>query len=505
MQRLSIIIMFLTAFAKLFGFLREMILPAYYGAGAISDAYIFANNLPSTLFTVVAAAFVSGFIPMFTRISQRDEKEANQFMANVQNIMLLACAIITGFTLLFPEVIINVFLDNSNLETMTWAVAFLRITVFGTFFVSIIQLTTGYLNIKESFILPTLLPISMNIIVITCIAISTKTTPYILAYGSLLGNVVQGLIIYFYAYRKGYRHRMMINFKDENLKKMLALSVPVILSSGFGFIGSSVTQRFASNEFTGGISILNYANKLIGFVQGMFITTITTVTYPSIAKYAALGEKEKFNNSVNQSLVGMALFVVPAAIAFFALSNPLIALVFQRGKFGPEQTALTAPLFQALAFSLIGIGFREIFTRIFYSHQDMKTPLIYSIVFVIINIGLNIVFVYIFNIGIAGLGISTSVAHIVAMLLMAYSTKKKIGFGNLRALIVDLVKIAGSSVLMGIGAYYLFQIMAGIVSSTIAVIFTAFCGVVFYGIMVILLRVSFADQFIMKFREKFGG
>lgn len=505
MQRLSIIIMVVTALAKVFGFARELTLSYFYGAGAISDAYIFANGLPATLFTVLAAAFVSGFIPMFTRIAQRDEKEANQFMSNIFNIMLLFCVVITGLTWLFPEAVVHIFLKDISAETLMYAVAFVRVTIFGAFFVSIVQLTTGYLNIKESFILPAILSLPMNLVVIAFIALSRSTTPYILAYGSLLGNVVQGVIIYAYAYKKGYRHQLRINFADENLKKMLILSIPIIFNNVFNQVGTVITQRIASSEIEGGVSILNYVNKLIAFVQGLFITSITTVTYPSIAKYAALNNKERFDSAVNQSISGMALFVVPAAFAFFALSTPLVTLAFGRGEFGSEQIALASPLFQMLSLGLIGIGIREIFTRVFYAYQDMKSPMVYSIVFVVLNIVLNYVFVYWFNFGLTGLGISSTIAHIVSMVLMTIGIKRRIGFSEIKDLMIDLAKIIASSIIMAAAAYVLHRFLAAKLSSTmITTILTAGVGVIIYGILVVVLKVSFIEQLLTKLKSRFA-
>ncbi|WZU00063.1 hypothetical protein MGH68_10520 [Erysipelothrix sp. D19-032] len=109
MKRITILMMLLSILSKLFGFAREITLSTTYGAGAISDSFIFAYNLQSTLFSVFVAAFVTGFIPMFTRIEREDgEERAIEFTNNVQNVMLVIAIIVSALVFIFTEQFISI-------------------------------------------------------------------------------------------------------------------------------------------------------------------------------------------------------------------------------------------------------------------------------------------------------------------------------------------------------------------------------------------------------------
>lgn len=500
MQRLSVIIMVVTAIAKVFGFLREWVLAQTFGAGMVSDAFVFAFNTPTTILSIFFAAFVAGFIPIFTRLEKNSEEKANEFMSNIMNIILIISVIVTGFTFLFPEVLVRVFVNYEDVQTFQLATSFLRITMFSSFFISIIQLTTSYLNVKESFILAAGISIPMNLVLVGTMYLANRTgVNMILPYGTLIAIIAQAMIIYGYAYKKGYRHSFRINFADENLKTMLVVSIPIILSSVFAVFGTTVTQQFSGNV-VGGNSSLNYANKLIGFVQGIFITSISTITFPSIARHAANGDRKSLESSFAQAMSGMCLFVIPAAVAFFILSEPLITIVY-----GSDMD-MTISIFRTLSLGVIAIGVKDIVNRIFYAYQNTKNPLYNSILYVVVLTILCFVLINVFNVGLGGLGVALTIANFVSMFELVFQAQRLYRFRNLLPILKDVFRIIIAALIMGVIVYFGYNAFASrFTSSIINLGLTMILGVGVYLIAVVLLKVSFVNSFLEKFKNKIAG
>ena len=117
MKKTTIVVMIVTIIAKLFGFARDRIISYFFGVGVVSDAFMLAFGVPSLVLTVVAAAFVTGFIPMYTRVKQESEEEANDFVNNIFNIMISFALVLGIFMFLFPNVMVKIAAVGFDQET----------------------------------------------------------------------------------------------------------------------------------------------------------------------------------------------------------------------------------------------------------------------------------------------------------------------------------------------------------------------------------------------------
>ena len=82
-------LIFFAFVAKGFGFVREIVLANYYGTSYVSDVYVAVQNIPAIIFTIFGTAVTTGFIPLYTEVKIRNNKEsADAFANNVFNIFL---------------------------------------------------------------------------------------------------------------------------------------------------------------------------------------------------------------------------------------------------------------------------------------------------------------------------------------------------------------------------------------------------------------------------------
>lgn len=250
-----------------------------------------------------------------------------------------------------------------------------------------------------------------------------------------------------FIHKSGYRYQPFINLKDKYIQMMVTMAFPVIVGQSVNQINILVDKTLASGIAVGGISALNYAIRLNGFVQGLFVASITTVLYPMISKMAAAKNMKGLKSSISEAISTVNLLVIPATIGAMIFSKEVVGLLFGRGAFTPEAVDMTANALFYYSIGMIAFGLIDILSRAFYAMQDTKTPMINATIAVVLNIILN--FILSKYLGIGGLALATSIAAIVSTILMFITLRKKIGGFGLKEITSSFIKISLASVIMG--------------------------------------------------------
>jgi putative peptidoglycan lipid II flippase len=333
-------LMVVTMLSKVLGFGREIILGYFYGTSAYSDVYIVAMNIPLVVFSSIGVALVTTFIPLYQEaLTSKGEERALKFSNNVMSIVVILSIILGVLGFVFAEPLVKLFAMHYTGEKLALAVKFVRIMIGGVVFIGLSNLMTSYLQIKGDFTIPGMIGFPNNIIIITSIILSAVTgNIYILAIGTLIGMLSQFLFQVPFAIKKGYKFKPTIDFKDEYLKKMLWLVMPVLIGVAVNQINAMVDRSLASGLEDGVITALNNANRLNGFVMGMFIATLGAVIYPTLSKLSTENNKEKFAESVANSVNCVNLLVVPASVGAMILATPVVRILFERGAFNDRST-----------------------------------------------------------------------------------------------------------------------------------------------------------------------
>ena len=455
-------LMVVTMLSKVLGFGREIILGYFYGTSAYSDVYIVAMNIPLVVFSSIGVALVTTFIPLYQEaLTSKGEERALKFSNNVMSIVVILSIILGVLGFVFAEPLVKLFAMHYTGEKLALAVKFVRIMIGGVVFIGLSNLMTSYLQIKGDFTIPGMIGFPNNIIIITSIILSAVTgNIYILAIGTLIGMLSQFLFQVPFAIKKGYKFKPTIDFKDEYLKKMLWLVMPVLIGVAVNQINAMVDRSLASGLEDGVITALNNANRLNGFVMGMFIATLGAVIYPTLSKLSTENNKEKFAESVANSVNCVNLLVVPASVGAMILATPVVRILFERGAFNDRSTMLTATALVFYSVGMVGFGLRDILGKVFYSLKDTKTPMINGIIAVVLNIVLNIALVKVMGHG--GLALATSLSAIICIILLFISLKKKIGYYGQDKIKSTFIKTVVASTVMGVVTYFVYKFLFGI-------------------------------------------
>lgn len=490
----AIYLMIATILSKILGFARELVLSSSYGASAYSDAYITAVNIPVVIFSAVGMALATTVIPLYYEKQKIGGSEKGiEFINNIMNIVLIISSILAILGFIFARQLVGIVAIGFEGETLDLAIKFTRILIFGIIFVGISNIITSYLQTQNQFAVPGLIGVPFNIIVIISIILSVKINIYILPIGTLIGIISQFLFQYPFAKKLGYKYKYYINIKDEYIKKMMWLVCPVFIGVSVNQINAIVDRCIASTLMEGTISALNYANRLNGFVIGLFIASIGAVIYPMLSKLSNEKNQKKFIKSVSQSINSVILLVIPVSVGAMVLSYPIVKLLFERGQFSPQATAMTASALVFFSIGMVAFGLRDILGKVFYSLQDTKTPMINGAISMILNIILSLILVKFM--GHNGLAFATSLSSILCIILLFVSLKKKIGYFGQDNIIKTSLKSLGSAILMGIVTFYSYNQLSYIIgSSTVGQIISlgsaVFIGALVYFILIVLLKID---------------
>jgi putative peptidoglycan lipid II flippase len=489
MKKTAIVLMIITILIKIFGFFREMVLSYFYGASYISDAYIVALTIPGSIFAFIGVGITTGYIPIYSSVEkEKGTQSAAIFTSNLINFIIIICAIITIIVFTFAEGFVKLFASGFTDEVFLLAVSFTRICIFEIFFVSIVYILSGYLNLKGKFFVPALISLPFNFIIISSIVLSHKINISILPIGNVIAVVFQILFLIPFVYKVGYRHSLKLDGSDKWLRKLGLLTLPVILGVSVNQINILVDKTMASQILVGGISALNYASKLNGFIQGIFITSIATVLYPNISKLATEGNMNGLKQSVAEAISGINLLIIPATIGAMVFSEPIVRLLFDRGAFDNQAVSSTSSALYFYSIGMLGYGLREILSRVFYSLHDTKTPMINAAIAMIMNIVLNIILSRFLGIG--GLALATSISAIFCTVLLFISLKKKITEFYMKNLYVSFIKILIASLIMGLIARISYNILINIISMNLSLILSIGIGAFVYSFLVYIMKIE---------------
>lgn len=481
--------MIITFFVKVTGFARDIVLSYFFGASNISDAYLVSLTIPSVIFGFIGAGILTAYIPTLSRIvNQSKSTDASKFTSNFFNIILLFCTAIFIVTFIFTEPLVKLFALGFSEEVLSMAIKLTRISLLGMFLTTFISLFSGFLQVRNNYLIPALLGLPYNIIIMIAIVLSSQGNYVYLAIGTLIATFSQTLLLIPFIKKKGYKYYFIVNFKDKLVLNTLKNSLPIVLGTAVSQINILVDKTLASLIQVGGISSLNYATRVDLFVQGLFVTSIITTMYPLISSHAAKGNVQDFKKIINNTLVIVIVLIVPVTIGAMLYSTEIITLLFGRGAFDETAINLTSKALLFYSMGMLGNGVREILTRAFYSIQDTVTPVKNSIIGVTLNVILNIILSKFM--GISGLALATTISSIITATLLFYSLRKKIGPFGIKHISIALLKVLIASLIMGGISKVSYILLMNVLNGILPILIAIFIGGVIYIVLIYFMKIQ---------------
>lgn len=449
-----------TVLSRVLGFVRDMVLALFMGAGPGADAFFVAFRIPNLLRRLFAeGALSAAFIPTYVDSLHHDGRAEAVRLARI--VFTFAASVLAVVTILgvflSPWVVRLIafgFLDDPAKFQLT--VDLTRIMFPYIFFISLVALASGVLNSMGHFAAPAAAPVILNVTMIAGVAIFTTffgTAPYYaLSWGVVLAGILQLILQVPFMVGEGIKLRPDFNFGHPSLKKIGVLFVPAAFGGAVYQINVLVGTMLASMLPQGSVSYLYYADRVVELPLGVFAIALGTAILPSMSRQASNGDLGGLTHSVAFGLRLIAFFTIPASVALIVLDMPIISVLFQRGAFTGVDTSQTAYALFWYTVGLWAFSGLKVVTQAFFSLKDTRTPLWVSIAAVAVNLAAGLLLMKPMSQG--GLALATSLAAAFNLLVLFAILLKRLGTFPGRHFLGSISRVCIASVIMGMALAY---------------------------------------------------
>jgi putative peptidoglycan lipid II flippase len=457
--------------SRVLGLVRDQVFAAFFGAGLQFDAFITGFRIPNLLRDLFAeGALSSAFVTTFTQTVQSKGKAAAIRLSNrVATLIILFVSAISIIAWLYTPAIVELlapgFFAVPGKAELT--IELTRIMIPFLLMIALAAQAMGILNSVGVFGLPALASAFFNIgSILGGLFLGFLIGPAIglspiagMAYGTLIGGFLQFAVQWPSLSRAGFKYRPMLSLSDPDVRQIFRLMGPAIIGTAAVQINVFVNTNFASaiiDPATGAIvngpvSWLNYAFRFMQFPIGVFGVAIATATLPPLSRSTSNPDYGEFRRTLTHSLTLVFLLCIPSAVGLAVLGRPIVALVFEHGKFTGVDTVQTANALAAYSIGLAGYAAVKVLSPAFYALNDARTPMLISLGSIAVNYVLNSLLVGPF--GHVGLAFSTSAVALVNFAMLVLLMRRRLGGMEGRRLGLNMLRICTAALPMAAAAW----------------------------------------------------
>src|SRR5438874_4792605 len=390
--------------SRLLGLVREQVFAGLFGAGKNLDAFLMAFRVPNLLRDLFAeGALSTAFITTFSkRIATEGDESAWRLGNKVATLTALFMSAVTLLGIIFAPQIIYVMtgFGGWSPEQIETTILLTRIMWPFILLVSLAALVMGMLNAKNIFGAPAMASSYFNLgSIIGGVAFGYWLDPHFgtrsligLSIGTLIGGFWQLSAQFPSLRRVGYKYRADFRWRDKGVRTVLTLMGPAVIAASAVQVNVLVNSAFAArvtdaagHVIDGPVTWLNIAFRLMQLPIGVFGVAVGTVTLPLVSRTAALGDMAGFRSALAHALRLVTLLTVPAAIGLIMLAEPIIAMLYQHGRFTAEATRQTAGALQFYAIGLAAYSAVKVLAPAFYAIDRRYLLMVVSIDSIVVN------------------------------------------------------------------------------------------------------------------------
>ena len=386
----------MTFVSRILGLVRDQAINYAFGANAATDAFWVAFRIPNFLRRLFAeGSFSTAFVPVFTQVKEtRPHADLKALVANVSGTLGGVLLVVTALGLIFTPQVAMLFNPGAIDEPARFGlvVHLLRLTFPFLLFVSLTALAGGALNSFGKFGLPALTPVILNLCMIGgALWLAPRLQVPILAmgWGVLVAGLLQ-LLFQLPALRGldllalpawGWHH--------PDVRRVMKLMVPTLFGSSVAQINLLLDTVLASFLFVGSQTWLSQADRFLELPLGLFAIALGTVILPALSRHHVNSDRAGFSAALDWGLRNTLLIAVPAMFGLMLLAQPLVATLFQHGRFTAFDTRMAALSVLGLSFGLPAFALVKVVLPAFYSRQDTRTPVRAGVTSLVANMVLN--------------------------------------------------------------------------------------------------------------------
>lgn len=443
-----------TLLSRILGLVRDIVFARLVGLGPYADAFHAAFRIPNLLRDLFAeGALSAAFVPTYTKARAESAQRGFDLASRALSLLAVILSGLCLLGLLFTTPLVG-FLATGFAETpgkIELTVRLTRIMLPFLPLVSFAAVAMGMLNAHGRFGLPALAPSMFNLVAIVWGAVlwalgyGPEKVVVGWALGTLVGGLAQFLVQTPALWREGWRFRPQWAPWDPGIVAMAKLMAPATVGLAAVQVNIFVSTRFASHEESA-VAALQYAFRVLYLPIGLFGVSVGTVAAAGLAHRAAAGDTGGLKSTLQHSLCNLAFLTVPATLGLLILPVPIVRLLFERGRFGPEATAMTALALLLYSIGLPAYAGVKVLAPAFYALGSPRVPFLASVSAVATN--LVVIFALHAHLGFRAIPLGTSLGSLVNAAILLLVLEKRLGGIWERSMVRSLAKTAAAALLM---------------------------------------------------------
>lgn len=422
---------------KLLGIIRDMLISYHYGTTQLTDAFFLALSIPTMILGIFTASTDSAVIPQYIRIKTKmTQKDADRNFSSIINTLLIIAIAVCVIIFIFPHFFVEIFAGGFKKSSILIAAKFLRIFA-----------PIGVLHMLYCFFCTynaaygkntarTILAFFPNLLLVFSLCFFYDEDLIYLSITYVLANVFCVLLPMLEMRKIRYIHYWKIDYKSTEYKHFWTLFIPIMGGAVLADVQQYV-DKYLGSSIIGGISYLNYGNKLINIFDSILVVGMGVVLLPMLSRTENKKDNREFSIIASKVTRYLLEILIPCLTFVFGLAIELITVLFGRGKFDDNSIYIVSMVLRAYSPLIIFMPLTAIFSKFFQAKEMNKIPFKVNCVSVMINLFLSIVLKK--YCGVVGIALATTIAMIVEVVMYVYLINKKIGWNiyelNLRVLI----------------------------------------------------------------------
>lgn len=452
MNRILKIVVGVTAiniFARLFGFLREMVVGYQFGTTGMSDSIINAYTIPNFLYLVIGGAFTTAFISIYNKTSA----SITDYIRRTLTTILCVITVVTVIFFVFADPILTAYFKPETAAELATLKSLYFWMLPSTILLVLSTWMSGILNINEKYNLSSFAVLVYNLsFLVISVILAEIYGPVGYGIGALFGAAFMFFFLLF-----GVRKIKGMSFKPSftraaDQRELWKVALPIMLGGATGQLYIMI-QRFFTNDLADGVvSGMNYANKMSQFPQALLITAVTTVIFPMLSKKESAGDVQGVKQLYVKGMRLLYIAILPVSVYFYFQSEVIVRVVLEYKEFGPESTAITAPLVQIFSTTMFFLAANMYVTRFYYAKGNSMTPVLLSLLCVF-GVNIAVILLLIDSLGADAIAYGTLVSAIVNLLLLIgvlqwkykLSLLQKNSMQYVKLLVITLLYIAANA------------------------------------------------------------
>jgi putative peptidoglycan lipid II flippase len=466
----------------------------------MADVFYAAFRFPNLFRRLFAeGAFNAAFVPLFAKeIEARGMEGARRFSEEVFGVLftvllLLTIAMELAMPFIVRELIAPGFADDPAKFASTVTFATIMFPYLAC--MSLAAMMAGMLNSLHRYFAAAIAPVFLNFILIGVLVYAwyigqdTVAVGYGLSWGVMAAGLVQLAIVWIAVRNAGIRIGFRRPRLTANVTRLLVLALPAAITGGITQINLLINTNIASAK-EGAVSSLVYADRIYQLPLGVVGIAVATVLLPELARALRAGNLSEASNLQNRSVEFTLFLTLPAAAALLVMSEPIVRLLFERGKFSPEATVVVGHILAIYGLGLPAFVLIKAFIPGFFAREDTRTPMIFAAISVAVNVSLALTLFP--SLAASGIATAEVVAGWVNALLLFATLAWRGHWGRDIPLLTRIPRLVVAAGIMAAALHYAIQWLAFPLSSAAPVLTQA---ATVCGLMAAAMMIYFAAAF----------